>query len=49
MNEVDQVYKISLDELIDNSLVLNTPINKSGFKINVPLIILMNVFVAELQ
>ena len=35
-SEVDQVYKISLDELIDNSLVLNTPINKSGFKINVP-------------
>ena len=35
-SEVDQVYKISLDELIDNNLVLNTPINKSGFKINVP-------------
>ena len=35
-SEVDQVYKISLDELIDNNLVSNTPINKSGFKINVP-------------
>ena len=35
-NEVDQVYKISLDELIDNNVVSNTPINKSGFKINVP-------------
>jgi len=35
-SEVDQVYKISLDGLIDNNLVLNSPINKSGFKINVP-------------
>tara|TARA_B100001248_G_C27323536_1_gene427923 strand:- start:284 stop:925 length:642 start_codon:yes stop_codon:yes gene_type:complete len=35
-SEVDQVYKISLDELIDNNLISNTPINKSGFKINVP-------------
>tara|TARA_E500000178_G_C16962671_1_gene726819 strand:- start:264 stop:905 length:642 start_codon:yes stop_codon:yes gene_type:complete len=35
-SEVDQVYKIGLDELIDNNLVSNTPINKSGFKINVP-------------
>ena len=35
-SEVDQVYKIGLDELIDNNLVFNTPINKSGFKINVP-------------
>ena len=35
-SEVDQVYKISLDELIDNNLVSNTPINKSGFEINVP-------------
>jgi len=35
-SEVDQVYKISLDELIDNNLVLKSPINKSGFKINVP-------------
>ena len=35
-NEVDQVYKISLDELIDHNVVSNTPINKSGFKINVP-------------
>ncbi len=35
-SEVDQVYKIGLDELIDNNLVSNTPINKSGFEINVP-------------
>jgi 8-oxo-dGTP pyrophosphatase MutT (NUDIX family) len=35
-SEVDQVYKIGLDELIDNNLMFNTPINKSGFKINVP-------------
>jgi len=35
-SEVDQVYKISLDELIDHNVVSNTPINKSGFKINVP-------------
>ena len=35
-NEVDQVYKISLDELIDHNVVSNTSINKSGFKINVP-------------
>ena len=35
-SEVDRVYKISLDELLDNNLVSNTPINKSGLKINVP-------------
>jgi 8-oxo-dGTP pyrophosphatase MutT (NUDIX family) len=35
-NEVDQVYKISLYELIDHNVVSNTTINKSGFKINVP-------------
>ena len=35
-SEVDQVYKISLDELIDDNLISNTPINRSGFKINVP-------------
>jgi 8-oxo-dGTP pyrophosphatase MutT (NUDIX family) len=35
-SEVDQVYKVSLDELLDNNLVSKTPINSSGFKINVP-------------
>ena len=28
--------RVSLDELLDNNLVSKTPINSSGFKINVP-------------
>ena len=35
-SEVDKVYKVSLDELLDNNLVSKTPLNSSGFKINVP-------------
>ena len=35
-NEVEEVYRISFNELINNNLVSHTPIYKSGMKINVP-------------
>ena len=35
-NEVEEVYLISFNELINNDLVSHTPIYKSGMKINVP-------------
>ena len=35
-NEVDKVYKIGFNELIDNNLVCETKISKTGIKINVP-------------
>ena len=33
-NEVDKVYKIGFNELIDNNLVYETKISKTGIKIN---------------